>query len=166
MPIREMDWNAHVGQKARIYRNLNNGRMSVQVKVGKSWKVVGHVLEAVLEDVRFHVPESGRQRVIRDGCKNVHAWGEGLLLGPTNGSIFAPVDLAYNPYLNATFMERGTGHSITGCKSLVVRENHVFVTPDAVDGSGDRPIFAVIAGGQSCTQCPASSRFNHRATAA
>lgn len=166
MPIREMDWNAHVGQKARIYRNLNNGRMSIQIKMGKSWKVVGHVLEAVLEDVWFHVSEAGCQRVIRDNCKNVHAWGEGLLLGPTSESIFAPIDLAYNPYLNATFMERSTGHGITSCKYLVVRDNHVFVTPDAVGSSGDRPALIVIAGGQSRTQRPASSRFSYRAIAA
>lgn len=149
MPIREMDWEAHLGQTARIYRNLNNGRMSIQIKVGKSWKVVGHVLDAVLEDVKFHISEAGRQRVIRDGCKNVHAWGEGILLGAVDERIFAPVDLAYNPYVNQTFMERGTDHTITGCKFLVVRENQVFVTPDAVGDTGHCPVLTVVHGGRA-----------------
>jgi hypothetical protein len=146
MPIREMDWNAHTGQKVRIYRNLNNGRMSIQSKSSGSWKVVGHVLNAVLQDMTFYVSESGRQRVIRDGCKNVHAWGEGILLGQIDESVYAPVDLSYNPYVNQSFIERGTEHAIATCKFLAVRENQVFVSPDAIDGSGDRPNLTVITG--------------------
>jgi hypothetical protein len=57
--------------------------------------VVGHVLDAVLLEVRFHISEAGRQRVICDGCKNVHAWGEGMLVGEFDASIDVPIDLAY-----------------------------------------------------------------------
>ncbi|MEO0986805.1 MAG: hypothetical protein AAFY20_14815 [Cyanobacteria bacterium J06639_14] len=148
MPIREMDWDANAGQKARIYRNLNNGRMSIQVKTGKSWKVVGHVLEAVLQDVQFRVSEAGRQRVIRDQCKNVHAWGQGLLLGPAEPSIYAPVDLAYNPYVNDSFVQRDSDNIITSCKFLVVRDNRVFVSPDAVGAPTNRPALTVLNGGR------------------
>ena len=143
-----MDWNAHIGQRARIYRNLNNGRMSIQIKAGKSWKVVGHVLDAVLQDVGFHVSEAGRQRVIRDGSKNVHAWGEGILLGETDEAIVAPISLAYNPYQHETFLERGTGHIIESCEFLVVRQNLVWVTPDAIGDTGQPPTLSLVPGGR------------------
>lgn len=128
-----MDWDIYIGQTARIYRNLNNGRMSIQVKLNRSWKVVGHVTSAVMGDVKFHVGEAGRQRVIRTRHKNVHAWGEGLLLSETDGSIYAPIHLAYNPYLDTSFKQGGTDNSISACSFLVVRSNRVFVTEDAID---------------------------------
>jgi len=166
MPIREMDWTAHIGQRARIYRNLNNGRMSIQVKVGKSWKVVGHIVDAVLQDVQFRVSEAGRQRVIRDGCKNVHAWGEGILLGEFDESIIAPINLAYNPYQNETFLERGTDHIIASCKFLVVRENHVFVTPDAIGDTGHYPALTLVQGGRTKPSAVSSRSFRSKAIAA
>jgi hypothetical protein len=166
MPIREMDWNAYSGQRARIYRNLNNGRMSIQIKVAGSWKVVGHVTDCILKDVKFHISESSRQRVIREHCKNVHAWGEGGLVGEVDESIHAPVDLAYDPYLNQAFVQRGTDISIAHCKFLVVRVNRVFVTLDAVDGSGNRPNLTVIAGTRSELVCPAQLSLEQKAIAA
>lgn len=131
MTIREMDWSAHIGSKIRIYRNLNNGTMSIQVKSG-SWKVVGHVTEAIVRDVKFHIQEGGRQRVIKEQRKNVHAWGEGILVAQFDDSVIAPVRLGYNPYTNATFVQRGTENPIVGCKYLAVRENLVFVSQDAL----------------------------------
>jgi hypothetical protein len=120
---RALDWDAHTGCTIRIYRNLNNGRMSIQAKVSKSWKVVGHVTDAVVKDVSFKVVESGRQRVIQEQCKNVHAWGQGVLISQLEPDIWAPVDLAYNPYAGSTFIERHTGREIRHCRYLVVRDN-------------------------------------------
>lgn len=42
--------------------------------------VVGHASAVLLTGVRFIVRESGRQRVIREGRKNVHAFVEGELI--------------------------------------------------------------------------------------
>lgn len=137
MAIRQLDWDAYCGRTIRIYRNLNNGTMSVQAKEGKSWKVVGHVTEAIVSGVVFKIQEGGRQRVIRDQCKNVHAWGEGVLLSRVDESILAPIPLGYNPYTDSTFLQRGTQHPIHTCKYLVVRNNLVFVSPDAVTFGAD-----------------------------
>ncbi|MGA7936028.1 MAG: hypothetical protein WCA35_20915 [Kovacikia sp.] len=129
-----MDWAAHVGQRCRIYRNLSNGRMSIQAYNGKSWMVVGHVTDCLIRDVVFHINESGRQRVIKKQKKNVHAWGQGILIGEFDEA-FCPVDLAYNPYVNSTFVERGTDNAIRHCQFLRVTENLVFVSPDAISGA-------------------------------
>lgn len=132
MAIRELDWERFTGQTIRIYRNLNNGTMSVQAKDGKSWKVVGHVTEAIVSNVSFKIQEGGRQRTIREQCKNVHAWGQGILEAQSDPDIYAPIALGYNPYTDSTFVQRGTENVITQCRYLVVRNNLVFVSPDAV----------------------------------
>ena len=138
---KELDWNEAIGQRIRIYRNLNNGRMSIQQKPERSWLVTGHVTDCIIRDVRFHISESGRQRVINDRRKNVHAWGEGILIAQAEPDIFAPVELAYDPYTNRSFIQRGTSHAIAACRYLVVRGNRVFVSPDAIAPSLEKPRF-------------------------
>ena len=116
-----------------MYRNLNNGLMSVQVKVpGKGWLVAGHVTDLVLSGVTFHVSERGRQRVLRDRCKNVHAWAQGLLVAEYRPDLVATVDLKYNPYTDQTFVQRQTQMPVHDCQFLVVRNNRVFVSADAL----------------------------------
>ncbi len=47
--IRAMEWSRYVGQMVRVYRNLNNGRISVQAYAEGDWRVVAHVQDIVLE---------------------------------------------------------------------------------------------------------------------
>lgn len=129
--IRELDWNATVNQTVRVYRNLNNGKMSVQQKIEKRWIVVGHVTDAIVHNVRFHVSEAGRQRVIEAGRKNVHAWGEGILVAQFNPRLEASIPLGYDPYRNESFVHRLTQHKIVRCQHLIIRENQVWVSADA-----------------------------------
>lgn len=143
--IKEMDWDVFTGQTVRIYRNLLTGMMSLQTKVpGRGWIVAGHTTEAIVANVTFHVSEAGRQRVIRDRCKNVHAWGQGVLIGAIDPSIEAPIALKYNPYTDETFVQRFTQQPITGCQYLVVRENLVFVSADAVPKAVTPPTLKVV----------------------
>lgn len=66
--------------KVRIYFNLHRRLWSVQSYVkGKGWRVIGHAREVYLSDVTFKVSEAGRQRVIREKRKNVHAYAIGTL---------------------------------------------------------------------------------------
>jgi hypothetical protein len=61
----------------------------------------------MLADVRFVVRESGRQRVLQDGCKNVHAFAVGKVVGSGMGTDRygkLPVTIVYNPYNDASFM--------------------------------------------------------------
>jgi hypothetical protein len=139
MGLRQLNWEEAIGQKVRIYRNLNNGTMSIQQKIEKSWKVTGHITEAVLKDVRFVVSEASRQRVIRERCKNVHAYGEGILVGMRDETIYAPYRLAYNPYTDCKFLDRESRQTIERCAFLVVRNNLVFVSADALPANDRSP---------------------------
>jgi hypothetical protein len=137
MAIKQLDWSSHLGFVVRVYRNLNNGAMSIQVKDGRNWRVVGHVTQCVVSNVTFKVQEGCRQRVIRDGRKNVHAWGQGVLVCEQDDRIIAPLLLGYNPYTDATFLDKASGSIVTHCQHLVVRDNVVFVSPDAITSEQD-----------------------------
>lgn len=65
--------------RVRVFRNLTRRCLSIQARVGRSWRTVAHAEDVVLSDVRCRVSEAGRQRVLRTGRKVVHAWLEGKL---------------------------------------------------------------------------------------
>lgn len=61
-----------------VYRNLHNDCFSVRsVDTGR---VIAHVKSVQVSDARFIVSEAGRQRVLREKRKNVHAGVEGVLV--------------------------------------------------------------------------------------
>jgi hypothetical protein len=128
-----MEWGRYVGHQVRVYRNLNNGRISVQAQDDQNrWKVVAHVQDLVMCQVSLTVRQSGRQRVIAQRQKNVHAWAEGRLVGVVDEALDCPINLAYDPYRNSCFVERSSQKPIVQCQALVVRNNRVFVSPDAL----------------------------------
>jgi hypothetical protein len=66
----------HVDQgfKGFVYRNLHTGCWSVKALSGpKNGLVVLHAKEVLVAEPEFRVSESGRQRVLREQRKNVHA---------------------------------------------------------------------------------------------
>lgn len=59
----------------RIYRNLHRGCWSVQHKVpGKGWRLYCHANILTTDHVDFKVYDTGRERVRKEGRKNVHAF--------------------------------------------------------------------------------------------
>lgn len=90
--------------KVRAYRNLNKSCWSVVEK--SSGRVMFHTDELALQDCTFVVSESGRQRVLREQRKNVHAFVEGQLTSKqswrTSGAAEA-MRVLYNPYKADTF---------------------------------------------------------------
>ena len=98
-----------IGTRVRVYRNLRNGLMSVQAKsINGSWLVVGHVESCLLYDADFAVSEAGRQRVIKDKRKNVHAFIYGELAGVDTDAVL-PTKVMYNPYKYKTFVTESLG---------------------------------------------------------
>jgi len=102
-------------KRVRVYKNLHKDCWSV-------WqgKVLFYTQEIHLRDVTFLVLESGRQRVLREKRKNVHAFVCGFL---TQGLDIGGV-VRYNPYINPFFFtEKGAIHE---CKSAVLRDGQVY----------------------------------------
>lgn len=63
--------------RVRCYWNLHRRCWSIQD--ARSRRVIGHAKRILLRDVTFTVSEAGRQRVVSEGRKNVHAFACGSL---------------------------------------------------------------------------------------
>lgn len=63
--------------RVRIYWNLTKKVWSVQD--AKTRRVIGHATRVNVRDASFKVSQAGRERVLREGVKNVHAFVVGDL---------------------------------------------------------------------------------------
>lgn len=67
-------------ERVFIYRNVRRGCWSIRSEGGGNRGiVVAHADEVLLTDCTFKVSEAGRQRVLRERRKHVHAGVSGLL---------------------------------------------------------------------------------------
>jgi hypothetical protein len=100
--------NVVLDKRVYVYRNLSHrfggpGNFSVR----QSNKVVIHVDRLMLWDCRFLVSERGRQRVLHEQRKNVHAGISGYVLDTWPG-VYAKIPILYDPYLHKTFINANT----------------------------------------------------------
>jgi hypothetical protein len=92
------------GRKVEVYRNLHNGMLSV--RDAKTKKVIGHTERVCLLSVQLKVSEAGRQRAIREGRRNVHAFAVGVETTQCLGE--AGQRITYNPFRAPYFHVAGT----------------------------------------------------------
>jgi hypothetical protein len=96
--------------KVFVYFNLHKRCFSIKALEGADkGRVVAHSDALLLHNATFKVSEAGRQRVIREQCKNVHAgvvgdWNstEQLAVVGTGKAV------TYNPYVYDSFVDRET----------------------------------------------------------
>lgn len=90
----------------QVYRNLT--RKFVRYSVRQFGKVVGHSNRLHLENCVFVVNERGRQWVLRNKRKTVHAFIEGFLTASAEKEIESHEQLSciitYNPYKHDSFV--------------------------------------------------------------
>ena len=70
------------GDRVEIYRNLHNDTFSIR-RNGKVVKHLANWQSIFLKDVKFAVQPAGREKVRREGKKNVHAFIRGTYLAPS-----------------------------------------------------------------------------------
>lgn len=102
-----------VGERAFVYWNLHRECWSVRVR----GKVVAHATGLTLERVEFKVSEAGRQRVLRERRKNVHAGAYGMVVEVEPARRppgLRGVGVSYNPYRGPSFYRVETGEPVTG----------------------------------------------------
>lgn len=88
--------------KVRVYWNSTRKVWSIKNKNNP----VEHASVLVLRDCKFLVNESGRQRVLRNKKKDVHAYVEGVIISKEGLSTLPVYDeVRYNPYKNETFVD-------------------------------------------------------------
>jgi hypothetical protein len=112
--------------KVRVYFNLHKKMLSVQEKINGSWKVVDHVEQIWLGNAKFKVSEVGRQRVIKNKRKNVHAYIEGTANAvPENLTPFDSINYCAKRSVdsdgapNFLFFENMNGYNFCSLSTLV-----------------------------------------------
>lgn len=92
--------------KVFVYFNLHRKCWSVKAMEGpKKGLVIKHTDSIKLVDCKFKVSEAGRQRVIREQRKNVHAGVVGTMV---EHAIPCSLPVSYNPYRFAHFFNKNT----------------------------------------------------------
>ena len=126
------NWNLDKGYK--IYFNLHKKCYSVQAwdMDKKGWRLYKHSNTLHIKDVKMEVSENGRQRVIRDKRKNVHAFlktsfadciSKKLGNGPNRKLNNV---CKYNPYKYSSFVDHETEKPIHQLDEAVLRSGLVF----------------------------------------
>lgn len=93
----------------RIYRNLRDNCWSVMHR----GRVAAHTPSITIHNATLVVREAGRQRVIREKRKNVHAFVDGDYNGIAKQNVSCGwTRLSYNPYRASHFVVRDTGEAV------------------------------------------------------
>lgn len=98
--------------KVMVYWNLHKGMWSVKALEGPDkGKVISHRQKVVLSNVEGKVSQAGRNRVLRERKKNVHAGMVGTLMDETPSTNVTATQIryvgdrvTYNPYRNMDFV--------------------------------------------------------------
>lgn len=116
--------------RAFVYFNLHRMCWSVKALSGPNrGRVIAHANYVRISDATFRVSEAGRQRVIREKRKNVHAGVVGTLAYTDDVpwdddcpsvSDFRQVAVTYNPHKAATFVDRATGAPVTTAEQVTM----------------------------------------------
>ena len=93
--------------RVEVYFNLHKYIWSV--RSCKTGRVILHTDEVHIDNPTFVVHKAGRERVLREGKKNVHAFVRGdcpfYRLNPRNATLDT---ITYNPYKYASFVDKQT----------------------------------------------------------
>ncbi|ERB55289.1 hypothetical protein N806_29680 [Rhodococcus sp. P27] len=110
-----------------VYRNLHRQTWSVKALEGPDkGRVIARSDHVLLTNAAGKVSEVGRQRVIREKRKNVHAGivGELSSLDP---QAFTGSTITYNPYKYDSFVHTGSEARFEGSKSAYLTGTQVLV---------------------------------------
>lgn len=104
--------------KVRVHWNLHKKCWSVH----NSNRLLFHITHLILKDCKMIVRPAGRERVLRENRKNVHAFIEGKISDfPNEHSLLK--SLTYNPYKYPYFYDKDTFEKIESVSICELLEN-------------------------------------------
>jgi hypothetical protein len=123
--------NLFLGKRVMVYYNLHKHTFSIQYH----GKVIIHADYVKLSDVEFRVRKGGKEKVRDEKRKNVHAFVIGNLVEycqfPCDNMPEESSDVVatYNPYMNDTFVVKGTDTPIFNAVEvdMINRKNKLFI---------------------------------------
>lgn len=112
-----------------VYFNLHKLLWSVRALEGPNkGRVIEHAREIFLTDCQFKVSEAGRQRVLRERRKNVHAGVVGRTGTPVPASALLGERVTYNPYKHPTFVRADTLEPVQRAAAVLLRDKSAYAT--------------------------------------
>ena len=125
------NWDHYRGY--RVYYNLHKHCFSVQAwEHRKGWRLYKHLDSLLCDDVTFKVYESGRQKVLKEQKKNVHAFiiAKDIF---TEAPMSDVMDIAqkakkayYNPYRCEKFKNIETGGFVEEAKRVLLTTKTIY----------------------------------------
>lgn len=106
-----------------VYWNLHKHLFSVRNT--KTGLVVDHARRVKMTDVTFAVGQKGRERVLAEGRKNVHAGVRGEQVEVHRANLRGYERMTYNPYKHTTFVRASDQAPVEGADMvlLLIRED-------------------------------------------
>lgn len=115
------------GERVFVYFNLHKHQFSIKALTGENkGKVVAHADRVYLRDGIFTVNQGGRNRVLRESRKNVHAGVIGTYQKESEGGKLIR-EVTYNPYLYETFVDKRDRQPIEQADHVLLRDKRVFI---------------------------------------
>ena len=113
--------NLREGHRVKVYRNLHKKCWSVVcMERGDNYGLVlTHVRYLSLKDCEFRVSQPGRQRVLKEKQKNVHAY----VLGHVAVKNKVGYEVTYDPYKYKTFVMKDNGKEVNLSSSVYFDHN-------------------------------------------
>jgi hypothetical protein len=107
----------NTNKKVKVYRNLKKN-IIWSIKQGKY--VVAHVIELSLINAVFLVNQNGRNKVLKEKQKNVHAYIFGFL---SDEIFICSKEAYYNPYLTDSFIDKKSKEKIVSANKIYLNKN-------------------------------------------
>ena len=113
--------------KVFCYWNIHKHTWSIRAMEGpKRGLVIGHSDTVLLSNVVPKVSQAGRERVLREKRKNVHAGIVGTLEHTEGEGYFPGLQVTYNPYKYTEFVYRDTESAYTGSQYAYMDNRRVY----------------------------------------
>jgi hypothetical protein len=112
----------------QVYRNLNAQQL-FSIRDRKTGLVLAHGDRFLVGDVTCKVREGGRQRVIKEGRKNVHAFLNCIYLGECKLDVKHLDELYYDPYKHSTFINKRTFEPIETLHKAYFEDGKAYIIP-------------------------------------
>jgi len=112
--------------KVFVYFNLHKKVFSVKALEGPNkGRVIAHRSELNLGQATFKVSEAGRQRVLREKKKNVHAGVVGEWYGTEPQAMEDGIAVTYNPYKYSSFIVQATEQPIRQAREVHLKDRRI-----------------------------------------
>ncbi len=114
--------------KVFVYWNIHGGLWSIKALEGpQRGRVVLRSDRVLLSNATGKVSEAGRQRVLREKRKNVHAGIVGELVHSGGEGYFPGQEVTYNPYKYEAFVYKGSEEVYKGSQMAYMENKKVLV---------------------------------------